>query len=510
MDISAILASVDPATTSPVVNESGAPLRFRILMEGESAVNDGLVFFTIIMVNNFHKNNGPELGLTLKDIGTLFESFLECFCLSPIIGIASAQISLQILLFSGMQPRAKQLLLLCIVYFVFFIGETVQGSAAVTIASFGITLSTQKEALEAEFWNEAEAFWELLSTLSTFMIFSFCGYKVGMQVLNLDATEDFEVARLFFFISAVFLSLVPIFCRMIAFCTIYNIVEPYSSVTLTEFSLLTWGGMRGGLAMLMALTLNNFSGDIDDPFYHKILLYTCGCVLPSILLQGTTFSKCVHLFGANLRSSYSQKAAKRLKSHLKSELAIKILELRKSFGEFLSGANWNCVNEYVSKTLFNLQYAKHEKGYVSAELDDNQTTVEEDDDISVVDTDKDENYKKDVYRTYYGMLLARVSNEWKRGALSGATALSLNNLIEHAIDEGRLSFEEIQRHVNKIRLSPPGKFFGKLICLMKKWLDYEFNRRLSQVSSEGYLDKDYVYDHQKKVHQRTFVPFVYP
>uniref|UniRef100_A0A7E4VAZ3 Na_H_Exchanger domain-containing protein n=2 Tax=Panagrellus redivivus TaxID=6233 RepID=A0A7E4VAZ3_PANRE len=506
--LASILASVDPVTTSPVIEDSGAPLRFRMLLEGETTITDGIGLFIVNFIDKYH--SGHRVFDSTESAISLWTEFMVNFVLSPLLGWAAGHMVLRILLQSGMPSKLKQMFVLCIVYAIFTAAERAGGSSAITVVSFGMTMTSKKlvwvwlglfwllmllrEELGPRFWQESTFFWEMLSSLATCMIFSFSGYKVGMQMLNVQRSSEANdrESQVLMFVSAMFLSLVPIMSRMMAVSIVYNTVEGYTRVGQNEFALMVWGGMRGGVAMLMALMLYNLHQ--DNFSYQKLLLYTCGCVLPNILFQGTSFGNAVTLLGANMRSTYSRKAAKRLKEHLKRELSVKIVEMRHKVGEFLNGANWNCVDEYITVSLFDAPMGLRKKpSAVSSEPLVGEAPMEvstDDDDNDQIDCETNE---KDVYRTYYGMLLARISNEWERGALSGPTALCINDLLEHAVDDGHLTFDEIQKHVNKTRLSMIEKWIARFLGIFKvgfhhfftvfvNWLESGMNRRLGQIS----------------------------
>ena len=78
----AILAATDPVAVVALLKELGTPMKFNILLEGESLLNDGtatvffFVFFNMVEVGSFKVNNflekffrltfgGPAVGLLI-------------------------------------------------------------------------------------------------------------------------------------------------------------------------------------------------------------------------------------------------------------------------------------------------------------------------------------------------------------------------------------------------------------------------------------------------------------
>jgi CPA1 family monovalent cation:H+ antiporter len=55
-------------------------------------------------------------------------------------------------------------------------------------------------------------------------------------------------------------------------------------------AILTWGGLRGGISVALALSLQNFEW-IDEPVRQTILFTTYCIVVFSILVQGLTIGK---------------------------------------------------------------------------------------------------------------------------------------------------------------------------------------------------------------------------
>ncbi|VDP17869.1 unnamed protein product [Heligmosomoides polygyrus] len=71
---------------------------------------------------------------------------------------------------------------------------------------------------------------------------------------------------------------------------------------------------------------------------------------------------------------------------------------------------------------------------------------------------------------FYGILLARVQDSWSRGALPGATAHIIVAILEHGIDEGKITADDIEHHLEMVQPN----FEDAIVFTVSNWLYVSF------------------------------------
>ena len=120
-----------------------------------------------------------------------------------------------------------------------------------------------------EVQNALNEFWEILDDIFNGILFVF----IGLALHLLDFNEKYLILG----VISIFIVLL---CRYISVFIPYSLLKHTESSPKKTVALLTWGGLRGGISIALALSLSDeFSGNI-------ILFITFIIVLFSIIVQG--------------------------------------------------------------------------------------------------------------------------------------------------------------------------------------------------------------------------------
>lgn len=271
----ALISPTDPIAVLAIVKKLNAPKRISIQIEGESLFNDG--FGLVIFVTFFSiAFSGQEL--TFATLSTLF--------LHEAIGGIVYGLALGLIfhyLISATDDHAMELLLTIGVPTAGYVcGQMlgVSGPLAMVVAGIMIGNWTRKTGFSKESQAQLDHFWELVDEFLNGVLFLLIGLSMLLfsfhekdWILMIIAIPLVLLARYF----SVLLSYMGFKC--------FRSYNPYS------VSILTWGGLRGGLALAMAMAIP--AGVMVLPeenidVREVILVMTYSVVLFSILIQGSS------------------------------------------------------------------------------------------------------------------------------------------------------------------------------------------------------------------------------
>ena len=266
----------DPIAVLAIVKKMKAPPQIAIQIEGESLFNDGVglvIFATVFAVafGGVEPTFGSVAGLFLHEAlgGILFGAVLGL--------IAHVMIS------ATDDGSLELLLTLCIPTAGFAFANMIGVSGALAMVVTGIMIGnwTRHSGFSEQSSHHLDHFWELMDQFLNALLF----LLIGLALVLLDlAWRDWILL-----VIAVPLCLAA---RFISVSLPYMAFRRYRSYNKFSVRILTWGGLRGGLAMAMALAP---SGVMMLPEHgvdlrEVILVMTYSVVMFSIVVQGMTIT----------------------------------------------------------------------------------------------------------------------------------------------------------------------------------------------------------------------------
>uniref|UniRef100_A0AAF5RUL6 Cyclic nucleotide-binding domain-containing protein n=1 Tax=Wuchereria bancrofti TaxID=6293 RepID=A0AAF5RUL6_WUCBA len=446
MLMGAILAATDPVAVVAILEDIGAPQRIKILVEGESLLNDGLAIFVYQILRNFvlKEVNLPSYPYTFVHYAMMC---ISCIIISPLLGYTSAHITVMIIRHGISEEKRIQMFLVISVYFVWQLGEITKGSAAVATVFYGVTLNYLRERLNPRSVELTLQIWTAFGYWANCIVFMFSGYAIGLLLFN----NPVEIDVIYHLISGILLFPVSLMARMLAllvFREVWNALGSSHIVYDTDYVLLAYGGLKGALALLL---VHEFTESVQyDPYARrvgeKVVLYASSAVFVCLVIQGMAFSYVTNREGTNRRSRYMKDSEKNVERHLNRTLRTNIKAMRRQADSYLTEANWTVVNEQIEANVF--------KGFASnvGQYSRVQTSMYDESVKSIDSQSVDESLIKkddsDVCTGYYSILLARVYSLWTLGAISGRAAHLVIDLLEHGVDEGKLTLDDFCEHLN--------------------------------------------------------------
>ncbi len=267
----ALISPTDPIAVLGILKNAKAPKSLEVKITGESLFNDGVgvVIFLVLaeIATGTHEPTADHIvGLFAQEAlgGTIFGLALGALGYGLLKSIDQYQVEviITLALVTGGYALANALHL--------------SGPIAIVVAGLVIGNQGRKFAMSEKTREHLDVFWELLDEILNAVLF----VLIGLEVLVLTFTQEYLLASL---------ALIPLIllCRLVAIGLPMIMLRRVRVFTPGAVWLMTWGGLRGGISVALALSLPT------SPERDVILAITYAVVVFSIVVQGLTMEKLV-------------------------------------------------------------------------------------------------------------------------------------------------------------------------------------------------------------------------
>lgn len=278
----ALVAPTDPIAVLAMVKKMNLSKITETRIAGESLFNDGIgvvVFLTLLSM----KIEGVE-NVTLQSVGSLFATEVIG---GIVLGAAMGYLGLKLVKYiENTHVELEVLITLSLVLLVPVISHMFHFSAVLGVVVMGLFLNqnidtdNQAAGVQKAMGDYVYKFWHLVDETLNAILF----ILIGLEII--PVLQNFEVGYLALIISVILLVVVA---RGIGVFIPIKLLSFKKTFEKNTALIITWGGLRGGLSIALALNLPDSIGTGKD----LILILTYGVVLFTILVQGLTLKKIV-------------------------------------------------------------------------------------------------------------------------------------------------------------------------------------------------------------------------
>ena len=279
----ALIAPTDPIAVLAMVKKMNLSSITETRIAGESLFNDGIgvvVFLTLLSI----KIEGAE-NITAASVGALFAAeVIGGVALGAVMGYLGLQLLKYI---ENEHLELEVLVTLSLVLLLPIISHYFHFSAVLGVVVMGLFLNqnidTDKEedGVQKAMGDYVYKFWHLLDETLNAVLF----ILIGLEIIPLFG--DFKLNYIFIIILVIAL---VVGSRWIGVSVPIGILSLKKKFEPKTALIITWGGLRGGLSIALALNLPDTMGDAKE----LILILTYAVVLFTILVQGLTLKKIVN------------------------------------------------------------------------------------------------------------------------------------------------------------------------------------------------------------------------
>ena len=262
----ALISPTDPVAVLGILKKAGAPKSLETKITGESLFNDGVgvVVFIAILGIATGQNEPTVSAITnlfvievLGGLGIGFALGLVAFLMLRSIDQYQVEILITLALVTGGYSLAQHL--------------HTSGPLAMVVAGLMIGNHGRILAMSPKTEEHLDSFWELIDEILNAILF----LVIGLEILVLA----FQTSHLLFGIIAIPLTLAV---RMFAVSLPVFILKNQKEFAKGTIKALTWGGLRGGISLALALSIpKGIERDV-------LLTATYIVVIFSIAVQGMT------------------------------------------------------------------------------------------------------------------------------------------------------------------------------------------------------------------------------
>jgi len=280
----ALISPTDPIAVLGMLKSANVPKSLEIQIAGESLFNDGIgVVVFLVLYEIAVRGDEPSFA----HISTVF---LEEAVGGAIVGLLLGWITYR-LLKSVNQYQVEVLLTLALVAGGYALASAMHTSGPIAIVCAGVLIGNHGRllAMSDTTREHLDTFWELVDEILNALLF----VLIGLEVLVLTFTWDLLFAGLLAIPAILFARWVSVGAPVLVMSRWHKL--PPGTVTI-----MTWGGLRGGISVALALSLPVGSER------ELVLAMTYVLVVFSILVQGLTIKQIVMWF---MRSRPSSSAA---------------------------------------------------------------------------------------------------------------------------------------------------------------------------------------------------------
>lgn len=267
----ALISPTDPIAVLGIIKKVGAPKVLETKIAGESLFNDGVGVVVFLTILEFLGDPGQPTFISVSTL--LLKEAIGGVVLGFVIGYVGYR-----LLCSVDAYAVEVLITLALASGGYVLAEMLHFSAPIAIVVAGLLIGNQGRALamSEQTRQYLDNFWELIDETLNAILF----VLIGLEIIVITLYWSYLIAG----ILAIVVSLLGRYLSVSLPVVLMKRKQEFLPGTIRA---LTWGGLRGGISIALALSLPNGTE-------RELIIAATYCVVVfSVLVQGLTFGKLV-------------------------------------------------------------------------------------------------------------------------------------------------------------------------------------------------------------------------
>jgi monovalent cation:H+ antiporter, CPA1 family len=277
----ALISPTDPIAVLGIIKGAKVPKSLEIQIAGESLFNDGIGVVAFLVCSEIALEGQ---AISTSHIGWLF---VQEALGGALFGLAAGYITYR-LLKSVDNYQVEILLTLALVMGGYALASALHLSGPIAIVVAGLLIGNhgRRFAMSQTTREHLDAFWELVDEILNALLF----VLIGLEVIALTFTRNLLLAGIIAVPSL-------LMARWVSVGMPVLVMSCWRKFTPGTITLMTWGGLRGGISVALALSLP------PGNERHEVLAVTYILVVFSIIVQGLTMGAFVrHKLKSNIQA----------------------------------------------------------------------------------------------------------------------------------------------------------------------------------------------------------------
>ena len=266
----ALISPTDPIAVLAILKEVKIPSSLQVKISGESLFNDGIAVVLFISIEEVAKN-GVQSFHALDVVKLFVQEAAGGVAFGAILGYTG-----YLALSAIDNYKVEILITLAIVMGGYSIANHlhISGPLAMVVAGIITGNKVKDEVMSDVTQDYLTKFWELIDEILNAILFLF----IGMEMLIIKVSSVI-------FVIGIIMILIVLLARWVSVLIPIHFLRYKITLEKNIVLILTWGGLRGGLSVALALSLTSAMHK------NEFVLITYIIVVFSIIVQGLTIGK---------------------------------------------------------------------------------------------------------------------------------------------------------------------------------------------------------------------------
>ena len=266
----ALISPTDPVAVLSILKEVKVRKSLETKIAGESLFNDGMAIVAFAVILNIAQDN--EYTPTVLNVAWLFiREAGGGFLLGVLLGIVAAKAIRKI-----DDYKVSVLITLAVVMGGYLIASALHISGPLTMVFAGLIIGNFKKTsvMSSTTKDYLDKFWELNDEILNAVLFLFIGFNL-LMVTDINN----------YWIPGLACVIIVLLARYVSIWLPTFIIPFKKKFNSNTIKILVWGGLRGGVSIALALSIDNV------PYKDDIIAITYFVVVFSIIVQGLSIAK---------------------------------------------------------------------------------------------------------------------------------------------------------------------------------------------------------------------------
>ncbi|MCI2393317.1 sodium:proton antiporter [Aliiroseovarius sediminis] len=267
-----LISPTDPVAVLGVLREADLEKSLETQIAGESLFNDGVGYVVFLVLVGLAFPSGQGDHASDPSLEAAFTLFFQEAIGGAVLGVALGWLTFRVM--RRIDDYSLEVLLtLGLAFGGYELAVALHVSGPIMAVCAGLLIGDvgTKHGMSEETRRYVDAFWKLVDEILNAVLFLMIGFEVFAVAFTTDAVTAGVLSIILALVARLTAVAVPVF-----------LLKPFRSFSNGVVPIMTWGGLKGGISVALALSLP------ENEWKPLILTATYIIVVFSIIVQGLT------------------------------------------------------------------------------------------------------------------------------------------------------------------------------------------------------------------------------